>query len=265
MNLRRSSVDYSKLPPPNKTYPMEDFPEHTVSRAYVEFATRNMLLQQTSKKLDKRALLKPNGGLCASSCFTNVIGAITAQSNNFLMFPKLAPQVIHIIIEAYNKYTRDDARMGTYMNSLARVIQNMGEKIFSHFEYIGFPFERMSIKFKEINTGFHPDQIHRVMEGDSIAIASVKRIVETDPDSKTTQRTDEYNFIHAIVLLKVNVEGKYLVISDPNLPNKIMVVPFKRTRDGNIRFRIPTSYKHVVELYTLNILTRVFETDLNSF
>ena len=228
----------------------------------MELARRNMLMKQVSRTLNKMGLLLPNGGLCASSCFTNIIGAMTLQQRNFMEFPKFAPIIAKTIIEAYNQYTKRDARMGANSHLLLQVFQSVKGRVFQIFERPYFPVENPPIKTKSIDGYFTPQSIHEAMKGDSIAIASVKPMRTPSHQPAQRQRnTDDY-FSHAIVLLKVDVENKYLVISDPNSPNLILKIPFRYT-DGSIRFRLPSTYsiKKQVEIYELNILTREIEPE----
>lgn len=223
------------------------FPESTAARVFVEMARQGMLLSQTSQTLEERNLLSPNGGLCASTCVTNLMGAMTAQFHNFRAFPGRAPDITHWVVEAYNQNTGHDARMGANVNVMSDVVLGLYPLILNQLNYDPL-FTLLDLQLQRFDQEIYAHRIFQAMRHDTLAIASVKAHNSQQFGSNTG---------HAIIILKVDTEKHHLYISDPNLPNEILRVPYSFYKGTDILFNLPFTFgEHPVELYQINIFRR---------
>ncbi len=223
------------------------FPESTAARVFVEMAKQGMLLSQTSQTLEERNLLSPNGGLCASTCVTNLMGAMTAQFHNFRAFPQRAPDITHWVVEAYNQNTGGDARLGANVNVMSAVVMGLYPQILNQLDYDPL-FTLLDLQLQSFDQEIYAHRIFQAMRHDTIAIASVKAHKPREFGSTTG---------HAVILLKVDTEKHHLYISDPNLPNEILRIPYRFHKGTEILFNLPFTFgEHPVELYQINIFRR---------
>ena len=229
-----------------KGYEVTEFAENTTPRVFVELAGRNMLLNQQAPELDAKGLLKPNGGLCASTCVTNVLGAMTAQEGNFRAFPKNAPEIVELVIDAYGQQTNGDARMSANVNWLARAANTVFPQILQRFQYDSM-FENPVLTTLNIKAQATTLYLANALKNDAIAVATVRH---TSADLRKMS-------YHAIVVLKVDRVQKKIYYSDPNLANLIIVAPYTYSTLKGIRFNVPMTYgNEAVQLIEADIFTR---------
>lgn len=227
----------------------DDFPIHSAARIYFEFARQKMLLNQTDPELGRRGLLRPNGGLCASTCMTNVVGAMTAQYENFRLYPSLAPETLNRVVETYNKQTGKDARLGAYMRVISESTLSIMYDLLTHLHYDSSQ-RNINLTLTPSQPKFRSSQLSQSLKGDSIAIVTVKAL---EPEQAGTGRA------HAIVVLNWNHKNKTLTISDPNYPNAIISVNYHIGQDGRLGFSVPFTYgHHLVTPIEFNTFTRSF-------
>ena len=228
------------------------FPETTAARIYVEMAQQGMLLSQNSQSLQERNLVSPNGGLCASTCITNLIGAMTAQYQNFRQFPARAPDITHWVVNVYNSYTGLDARMGANVNVMADILLGLYPQILDKLYYDSL-LAQLDLQLHRFDEEIYVHRIFQAMRQDSLAIATV-----------VAHKPHEFGSgdAHAIILLKVDTDKNQLYISDPNLPNEILRVPYRFHHGTDIVFNVPFTFgEHAVELRQVNIFRRIL-TDI---
>lgn len=231
--------------PPRLPFSKDIFPENTGSRVFVELAVRGMLLQQKSQELSEKGLIKPNGGLCATSCVANLLGSMMAQEQSFFNFPTVAPHLAELMVTGYNAYTGRDARMGAVVQDMVTVI-GLSDSVLK--EAVGYrnEFHDMVLSARNIRDEFYPYRIDQALRGDSIGIASVRPVNRA-----------EGTVGHGIVILKVDLENRLFYISDPNKPNFIVKTPFRYTDGTNVVFRVPYTYGDIdVSMFGLSVITR---------
>ncbi len=227
---------------------VEIFPENTSARVFVEMAQRNMLLNQTSAELGAKGLLVPNGGLCASTCLTNILGAMTAQEGNFRAFPRVAPVMTDLVVKAYQQFTGVDARFGADVRVLAEVVTSILPEIVSLSQFDS-TFSNLQLSVGRYQEGLYPHLLFQKLKGDTIAVVSVR--AENPAEFGTALG-------HALIVLKVDPSRQVLFISDPNRPNKIIETPYFYTEGTNIAFYVPETFgQHRVQLFQVNTFTRV--------
>lgn len=226
---------------------LEDFPDNSTSRVFVEYAVRNLLLQQSEDDLGQLGLLVPNGGLCATASITNVLGAMMATEENFIEIFHSAPYATEQLVDWYTSATERDARLGANVPILTDIVSQRWQELKSIFLF-NRPLEDISMSVARYTSEFYPYRIQRYLRGDSIGIMVVHPAVES-----TSSRE---NF-HAMVLLGFDLENKKIIFSDPNNPNQIISAPFDYTQGTDIRFRAPFTFgDEFVEIYSLDVLTR---------
>jgi hypothetical protein len=229
-----------------KGYDIKEFPENTAARVYIELAVRNMLIQQLSPELDARGLIKPNGGLCATTCVANILGSITAQYENFRSFPKNVPAIIELVVDSYGKVVGQDARFGANVNQISQIIHYLFPEVLKFFKYSSM-LEELVLSTTHLNQRSQTFYIEKALREDAIAIVTVKHV-----DSKTKKIS-----FHAIVVLKVDRNQNKIYYSDPNYPNQIIVAPYKYNPMTGIEFNLPYTYgDQPVSIYESDIFTR---------
>jgi hypothetical protein len=236
---------HSNLP---LNFDYELFPEHLAARMFVEMADRNMLLHQADEQLGQRGLLPPNHGLCASTCATNLIGAVTAQYHNFVEFPQKAPDILQRVVDAYTQINQRDARLGARVDLLADVVLSIFYDLAQINGYDNSITEIQLSRSQHIHEQLYAHRIFTAMRGDSIGIGSVRAI---DPEAFGS------SVGHAIIILKVDTANRHLYISDPNAPNQILRVPYQFTQGTDIAFAVPFTFgEHRVAFYQFTAFQR---------
>ncbi len=226
---------------------LDDFPENTTSRVFVEYAVRDKLLQQSEEGLGHLGLLVPNGGLCASASITNVLGAMMATEENFLEIYHGAPYATEQLVDWYEAATGRDARLGANVPILTDIVSQRWQELKNIF-FFNNPFEEISLSVARYTSEFYPYRIQRYLRGDSIGIMVVH------PVEGGSLSRENY---HAMVLLGFDLEKQKIIFSDPNNPNQILSAPFEYTRGTDIRFRAPFTFgEEFVEIFSLDVLTR---------
>ncbi len=228
---------------------IDNFPENTAARVYVEYAVRDLLLNQQNRSLGLRDLLLPNGGLCASSSITNILGSMMAQEHNFIHVFEMAPQTTHQLLTWYQEQTGLDGRLGANVPILTDIVVSRQHEILAAYSYLS-QFHQVNFSVSRYHNEFFPYRMGRYLRGDSIGVLVVNPI-------EGPRKNSSY---HAIVLLGVDLENNRLFISDPNNPNQIIAAPFEYTQGTNITFRVPFTYgSDRVEIHSLDVLTRSIE------
>lgn len=249
-NLRAAMPARTPLSPLPADFDFSLFPTSHASRVFVEMARHNLLLEQSAPDLSPLGLLPPNHGLCASTCATNLIGAITAQYENYTGFRERAPIIIHRVVETYTNLTGHDARWGAMMDQMADVILGLFPELAKINGYYSFNDHLQLQRGRHIYHELFDYRIFMAMRDDTIAIGAVKAL---DPVAAGTALG------HAIIVLKVDTVKKHLYISDPNNPNFIRRIPYQYTSSTHIAFRVPDTFgSHLVEFYQLTPFTRQF-------
>lgn len=221
------------------------FPTWTSKRYYSELALAGLLLEQQDTRLNEYDLFVPNGGLCATTCMTNILGASTLQLENVMTFTRQAPLILSRIVHEYNLQVQQDARYGAHVDLVADVTNSISDELFALNQFISFE-EAITLSASQIKSEFYPNRIFSAIRGDTIAIGSVMPL------------EGESNLGHAIVILGVDNDNKKLIISDPNFPNDILSVPFKYNAVGTeFTFTVPYTYgDQRVKLYAFTSLRR---------
>ena len=221
------------------------FPEWTSKRYYSELALARMLLEQQDTRLNEHDLFVPNGGLCATTCMTNILGASTLQLENIRTFIERAPLILARIVYEYNAQIREDARVSARVDLVANVTNSISNELLTLNQYNSFE-ETVVLTASQIKSEFYPNRIFSALRGDAIAIATV------------APAQGGQSVGHAIVILGVDNDTKRIVISDPNLPNDILSVPFKFEAQGTeITFTVPYTYgEERVKIYAFTTLRR---------
>lgn len=226
------------------------FPTAHASRVFLEMARYNLLLEQSAPDLSPLGLLPPNHGLCASACAANLVGAITAQYENYMGFRYRAPQLLNLVVQTYTEQTGQDARYGAMIDPMADVILSLFPELAKLNMYLSFSDELLLQRGPHIKEELYDYRIFSALRGDTIAIGAVKAI-----DSVASG----ISLGHAIIVLKVDTEKQHLYISDPNNPNLIRRIPYHYTSSTNIAFRVPDTFGgHLVEFYQLTPFNRTF-------
>lgn len=226
------------------------FPTSHASRIFVEMARHNLLLEQSAPDLSPLGLLPPNHGLCASTCATNLIGAVTAQYETYTGFRERAPTIIHHVVEAYHQLTGQDARWGAMTDQMADVIVGVFPELAKLNRYFSLHESLQLQRGRHMHQELFDYRIFMALKGDTIAIGAVKAL---DPMAAGIALG------HAIIVLKVDTVKKHLYISDPNNPNFIRRIPYHYTSNTHIAFRVPDTFgSHLVEFYQLTPFTRQF-------
>ncbi len=229
-------------------FDVTQFPEHTSARVFVEIAQRNMLLNQNDGVLDSKGLLVPNGGLCASTCLTNLLGAMTAQEGNFREFLRNAPEITELVVRAYSEHTGVDARLGADVRVLAEISATLLPEVIQKTQYDSM-FSHLDISVGRYQRELYPHLLVQKLKGDTMAIVSVRPI---NPQEAGTELG------HAIIILKVDSVKKTILLSDPNKPNEIIETPYYFTKGTDIAFRVPLTYgDHLVHIFQINTFTRI--------
>ena len=221
------------------------FPTWTSKRFYSELALAGMLLEQQDLRLNEHDLFVPNGGLCATTCMTNILGASTLHLENVKTFTERAPLMLARIVYEYNTQIEEDARLGAQVDLVANVTNSISDELLKLNNYNSFE-ETVVLTASQIRSEFYPNRIFSALRGDAIAIGSVLP-------------AEGYHLLgHAVVILGIDNDSRRIVISDPNLPNDILSVPFEYARRGTeITFTVPYTYgEERVKLYALTTLRR---------
>lgn len=227
------------------------FQNGTTKRVYAELALGGMLLQQTDARLNEHNLFVPNGGLCASTCMTNVLGAASLPAENVLSFKTQSPLMLARLVQEYNAQLNEDARIGAHVDSVADIANSIFHELIALNQHFSLD-QDITIAATTKKEALFPNRIFSALKGDSIAIGSVR------PIDKSIRSA------HAIVILGVDYENKKLIISDPNVPNDILSVPFKfiagdteASFGTEISFTVPYTYgDQKVKLFALTTLQR---------
>jgi len=178
--------------------------------AYLTLMEKKKLLNQLSNKLKKRRLLKKDGGLCA---FTAMVDAFEAFSEYYKLarskFIKRPDYFLYQIIdEARNSMDADPAYEGIELKDLvtytSAVIEKYGLESIVQLNFINDP--------KEID----PDKLNP--DGSKIRLLGV-----TSKDGKEG---------HTMVMLGIDTKKKVFFVSDPNYPNKVLTLKYRKLKKG---------------------------------
>ncbi len=210
----------------------EEFSETSAARVFLELAEHNMLLQQLATELNSRGLLDPNGGLCASTCITNVVGAMTTQPHNFRQFKTNSPEILEMVVRAYYEHTGLDARLGAFMPEMSEATLSIMIHLLQRMQYDSMAQE-INISMVPSVREFQASRLFQSMRSDAIAIVSVH---------PARPRPDQLDSAHAIVVLKIDFDARKIYLSDPNLPNQVIKADFWFTDGANIQFQVPFTY-----------------------
>lgn len=248
--LRAAMPARATLNPLPADFDFSLFPTSHASRVFVEMARHHLLLEQSAPDLSPLGLLPPNHGLCASTCATNLIGAITAQYETYTGFRERAPTIVNHVVETYTRLTGQDARLAAMMDQMADVIVNLFPELAKMNGYYSFNEHIQLQRGRHMYQELFDYRIFMALKEDSIAIGAVKAL---DPIAAGI------SLGHAIIVLKVDTTKKHLYISDPNNPNFIRRIPYHYTSSTHIAFRVPDTFgPHLVEFYQLTPFTRQF-------
>jgi len=176
--------------------------------AYLSLMEQEKLIDQSDSRLEKRDLLKENGGLCA---FTAQVNAIQAVSNYFQIakskFLKRPDYFLYQVVhEAYAFMSEDPRYAGAYLSDLGVYTLNVLE------EY-GLD-QIIDIKYT--------DDLEKLRSENFRTYYWKLRILGVSSKNKKEG--------HTFILLKR--DAKHMYISDPNFPNEVIPLRYKDTKSG---------------------------------
>jgi hypothetical protein len=180
--------------------------------SYLDLMAKNKILDQASHKLKHRQLLKRDGGLCAFTANTDAIEAVSQYYQLYTQkFVKRPDYFLYQVIDEARGYMEEDPT------------------------HAGISFEELVQYTREVFDKYGLNDIIHY------------KIVETpeklDPDNMDQQYwklrlmgmvSQDKEEGHTIVVLRVNKNKKTVFISDPNWPNKVLEIPYKKDH-GKVR------------------------------
>lgn len=213
-----------------------------------KLAEQNLLLRQTDPRM--REHLVPNGGLCATTCPTNMTLAVIAKNFGVEYVAKIdSSKILKTYIELYRQKTGRDPEYGANPDVIGTLIGDywLQEKPFGLNYNIGVP-----------NTGYRenidPRKLQEALNQPmSIGYASIR------PDGATMG--------HAIVIISADSVARTVTFSDPNFPNQIQTVSYQTTNgETGMQFYSPT-YRGTARLinHTVLIWQTPEEARINSY
>jgi hypothetical protein len=180
--------------------------------SYLDLMTSKKLIDQASNKLKKRQLLKKDGGLCAFTANTDAIQAISQYYQLFTgKFVQHPDSFLYQVIDEARGYMEEDpTHAGINFEELVQyskdVLDQYGLNEIIHYKLTGDP------------TKLDPDK----MEQEYWKLRLVGMLSQDREEG------------HTIVVLKVDSSQKIMYISDPNWPNKVLPIPYKKDH-GKVR------------------------------
>lgn len=178
--------------------------------SYLELMEKGKLIHQTDNRLKKRKLLKKNGGLCSFTAQVNAIQAVSQyygiSKSKFLKRPDYF--MYEIIEEARNFMIEDPRYEGAYLSDIAKYTSSV-------LEYHGLDGV-IRLTYTDDPEKIDPNKFKNYYW--KIRVLGV-----------LNKKGDEG---HTIVALKIDSQHNFFYISDPNYPNKVVKVPYRKSKKG---------------------------------
>lgn len=224
--------------------PASFFSGSNYSENYQAFAAGGQLLNQSDARLGRRNLLVPNGGLCASTCFVNVIGSVAINGTDAAQFNAGAPQIIELVLAAYSNAHREELKNAGIAGQLIIALDKNGRLSDGRF---GASAMVLAKNLKPLFEAFGgtvqvsvPATEGKLAEAfqhrNSIMIAA-SRLFDNGGAVGGPHGAG-----HAIVVLDLDPALRVIRISDPNNPNHVYNAAYHLDQNGKINFTSPLSY-----------------------
>lgn len=184
--------------------------EPSLLNAYLDLMENQKLIHQLSIGLKKRRLLKKDGGLCA---FTAQVDAIQSVSQYFEIakskFLKRPDYFEYQVIDEARAFMENDpTHAGALLSEVSKYTENVLEQYgleqIVHLEYTAKKSDLDPDKFKTYYWKM--------------------RVV-----GMTNEEGDEG---HTVVILKVDQKKHHMYLSDPNYPNKVVDIMYRKSQKG---------------------------------
>lgn len=184
--------------------------EPSLLNAYLDLMENNKLIHQLSNGLKKRKLLKKDGGLCA---FTAQVNSIQGVSKYFKIaqskFLKRPAYFEYQVIDEARAFMENDP---TYAGALLSEVEMYTENV---LEQYGLD-QIVHLDYTAKKSDLDPDKFKTYYWK--------LRIV-----GMTNAAGDEG---HTVILLKVDPSKNFMYLSDPNYPNKVVQVKYRKAKKG---------------------------------
>ncbi len=96
------------------------FPSQHAGIEFARLSAQGLLLNQKDRRLAQRNLLPSKGGLCGSTCMTNVAASMLSHSGalNAQTASTKTPEMVEYLVKTYTQATGKDGRRDVYMNQM---------------------------------------------------------------------------------------------------------------------------------------------------
>ena len=214
-----------------------DFTGSEVSRNYLRMAEQQQLLNQSDPRLNAQGLLLPNGGLCASTCYVNVIGATTLAPESIGQFSSVTPQIIGAIVTAYKSAHRQDLNSLGAIGQLITAIDpqgvlsdgRRGASLFTLAKMTKPVFQQLGAAASDLLPATEVNLANSSRaNGIMVAGSSLYKAAGQSVGGPHGQ--------HALVILKIDTSSRTIWISDPNRPNRVYTRNYNLNSEGKPYF-----------------------------
>ncbi|MCB0379486.1 MAG: hypothetical protein KDD33_13420 [Bdellovibrionales bacterium] len=223
------------------------FEGSSLATAYFELASHNKLINQMDPRLLNHNLLVPNGGLCASACAANLLGAAILLNSNKsprdFQFDFYSPQFIDAVVQIYGKQLNksfDESWDGQLLGSLLRAL--LPELTDARYGANGdILLEGLQSTFR----GLGVNLIRGIYLNEKNLLDSTRRGVmfsTVEVLNVNGAPIHGVHSLHAIVILKMDSVNQLITYSDPNNPNVIQTKSYVVDTNGEVYFPSQVHY-----------------------
>jgi hypothetical protein len=186
----------------------------SVQEIVLALMAERRLLCQTDRRLSRRGLLVPHGGLCATTCAANALQAAFAHQGRDISSKRASDELVEALVDRIAELEQKDARLGIDFDSLARTLNDVANAL--------HPGVGVEAKAGRAAIRYGQDLKRLVHTADTLVVLGVLT------GSKTG---------HAVLLLSVNPREHQVTLSDPNDPNQTHTAGYYFDQHGDLALR----------------------------